>query len=147
MPTPLGPGTITIGDAPGDSFAAEVTGASISHSYDTVERKATLADTAKPPPRPIPGADTVKLDMLADLGESGSYAFAFAHDLEVLPFQYVPHAATGAKWAGTVRVMKPSEIGASEWGADLESSVELTCPTPLTFTPATTAPAAADLDA
>jgi hypothetical protein len=138
----FGPGTITFGTAPGVSFAAEVTGGAITHSYDETERKATLADTARPAARKIPAGDTLKFDLVNDLTADGYYAYAYTNHLQDVAVEYVPSTASGAKWAGTVTVLKPDEIGATEWGSDLESSVELPFTAPVAFTPAgATAPA------
>lgn len=136
--TAFGPGTLRFGGGTAHAFEAEVTAASITHSYDEVERKATLADTAKPPARKVPGPDTLKFSLVNDLTDSGYYAYAYAHDRQAVTVEYVPNTTAGAKWDGTVTILLPDEIGAGEWGEDLESSVELPFTAPVNFTAAAT---------
>lgn len=135
MPT-FGPGTVTLGDTP-NNFECEVTGGSVTHSYEETESKTRLCDTAPRPAALSAGNDTLKLSLVNDLTASGMYAYLHAHDLETVPVTFTPNTAAGASWAGTVRLALPAEIGADEWGADLESEVEFTAAGRLTFTPAT----------
>lgn len=116
------------------SFETEVTGGSVTHGYDEIERKATLADTAKPVPKKVAAGDTVKVNLLNDLSATGYYAFAQTNELKEGTVVYTPNTAAGASWTGTVTVLLPEEVGADEWGAELESSVEFPVTGRLAFT-------------
>ena len=138
---PWGPGTLIFGDpATGDHFEQEVTGASITHSYEELEVKPTLADVAKPAPRPIRAGDTLKFNMVNDLTPTGYYNYAMTNDLLVRTVAFVPNLTSAAAWNGSVTIKLPDEIGADEWGADIESAAELPFVDPVTFTPAAATP-------
>lgn len=138
----FGPGTVTFGTAPGQSFECEVTGGKVTHAYEEVEQRTRLCDTAARNPRKVRASDGLSLDLVNDLTAAGLYAYIHANDLADVPVEFVPNTADGAKWAGTVTLLLPAEIGAGEWGEELASTVELPAVGTLTFTPAT-APAAA----
>ena len=136
----FGAGTVTFGTGTPKEINFEVTGGSITHAYDDVERKATLADTVKPSARKVPAGDTLKLELVNDLSTAGYYSYAFANELTEITVDYTPNTADGATWDGTVVILKPDEIGASEWGADIESSLELPFVGPVNFTESTVIP-------
>jgi hypothetical protein len=138
--TRLGPGTVTIGTAPLD-FSCEMLGGAIRHEYeDGDEPRTTLCGTV------IPGnatrTDGITLQLVNDLTATGLYAYLLAHDLEEAELVYTPNTVDGAKWAGTVQLRLPDELGADEFGGTIESEVSWTSTGLFTFTPAG-APAAA----
>jgi hypothetical protein len=134
---PFGPGTCKFTIAAAEyPVETEVTGGSVKHSYSEVERKAVLADTVKPSPRLLRDADALSLELLNDLSADGLYALIQAHDLETAQVTFTPNTPGAASWAGTVTLRLPDEIGASEWGEDITSTIELPAAGTFTFTPA-----------
>ncbi len=139
--TPFGPGTITIGTA-GDEldFSCEVTGGAVTHEYDVKERKPKLCGTPVSDARTR--ADGIKFDVENDLGGTGLYAWLQGLGENPAPatLTYTPNTLGGAKWAGDVVPLLPSEIGATEYGDPIASSVEWPAVGTLTFTPGGVAP-------
>ena len=135
----FGPGTITltIATTPG-SYEFEVTGGSIQHAYEETEKKARLGDASKPAPLRSRGNDALRLAVANDLGAAGLYNICVTNDLDVATMVYTPNTASGAKWEGDVTLALPEEIGASEWGAEIESEFTFASANGnFTFTPAT----------
>lgn len=128
--TKLGPGKITIGTAPFD-FSCEVRGGAVTHDYDTEDPETMLCGDV------VSGkatrTDGLTFQLYNDLTDTGLYAYLIAHDLESVDFEYTPNTdttnaggdtITPAKWSGTVRLTLPDEVGADEYGANIESEVE-----------------------
>jgi len=140
---PFGPGTVTFtwpGGGAAEHYECEVTGGAVTHSYEDVDQATRLCDTVKRPPRKVRAGDGIKLSLATSLDADGLYARLQEHDLETVEIEFVPNTAAGAGWAGTVVAQLPSEVSASEWGADLDAEIELSSSGTFTFTPTTTAP-------
>ena len=139
----LGPGTLSITVPAGGTAAAfecEVSGGSITHSYEEVDSPTRLCDTAKRKPNKVRGPDGVRMAVANDLSAAGLYALCQANDLAVADLEYIPNTDDGASWAGEIELSLPAEIGADEWGADIESEFEWSSIGPLTFTASTATP-------
>lgn len=134
---PFGPGTVVITIASTQhSVEAEVSGGAVLHSYSESDRKAVLADVSKPSARILRDADSIRLDLVNDLTADGLYALIQANDLAVAEVTYTPNSAAAASWDGSVTLRLPDEVGASEWGDDIASTVTLPAVGTFTFTPA-----------
>lgn len=132
---PFGPGTLTLGD-PGTDFSCEVSGGRVTHSYEEIGSARTmLCGTVRPAARAR--NDGLAFDVENDLGGSGLYQFLMDNDMSEIAFAYTPNNAAGAKWDGTIVATLPSEIGATEFGSPVVSSVEWAGVGAFTFTPAT----------
>ena len=59
------------------------------------------------------------------------------NDLTTVVFAYTPNTANGAKWAGSVQLTLPAEIGAGAFGEPIVSSVEWVGVGKFTFTQST----------
>lgn len=132
---PFGPGVLLLGD-PGTDFACEVSGGRVTHTYEEIGTARTMmCGTVRPAARQR--TDGLAFDVENDLGGSGLYQYLLDNDMQEVPFQYTPNNDAGAKWAGTIVVTLPGEIGATEYGSPLVSSVEWVGVGAFTFTPAT----------
>jgi hypothetical protein len=140
----FGPGSITLTIAGGtaEPFEFEVTGGSIQHAYEETEKKARLGDTAKPAPIRTRGSDALRLSCANDLSATGLYSVCQDNDLAVATMSFIPNTVSGASWSGDVTLALPEEIGASEWGAEIESEFTFQSASTdnFTFTPAVAAP-------
>jgi hypothetical protein len=133
--TPFGPGTITLGATPLD-FSCEVLGGKVTHTYEEVgESRTMMCGTERPASRKR--LDGLGFDVENDLTAAGLYQYLLTGDLTTVAFAYTPNTAKGAKWAGSVQLTLPGEIGASEYGAPIVSSVEWEGVGAFTFTAAT----------
>ena len=137
--TPYGPGTLTytIGE-PGSpvSFAQETKGGGIEHEYTEVGEDTTYLDGTEDPASEL-RADHFTADCDFDLGPTGFYAFLFENDLATAAVEFSPHTATGAKWAGDVRVKLPDGVKGEKFGAKMSGTVKHSFVGPCTFTPGT----------
>lgn len=135
--TILGPGTVSVkvGTGTAHQFEAECRSASITHSYEDIGEAVTYLD-GHTHGGSKSRTDGFKAALDNDLGASGLYSFLHTHDLADATLEYTPNSADQAKWAGTVTLTLPSEIGADEFGAPLASEVEWSAVGKLVFTPA-----------
>jgi hypothetical protein len=132
---PFGPGTITLGTTPLD-FSCEVSGGHVTHEYtDAGEARTMLCGTAKPSSKTR--ADGLAFNLENDLTDTGLYQYLLTNDLTDVAFAYTPNTADGAKWAGTVQLTLPGDIGSDEFGAPLVSSVTWAGVGAFDFTPST----------
>jgi hypothetical protein len=119
---PLGPGTLTLGTAPKD-FSGECLGASVKHTYtDVGDNRIMLDGTARAASKVR--VDGFKCKVENDLTANGLYQFLQTNDLTDQAITYTPNTAGAAKWAGTVKVQLPDEIGADEFGKPIISEPE-----------------------
>lgn len=133
--TPLGDGTVTVGETPLD-FSCEVVGAKITHEYEEItEERTRLCGTVIPAQEQR--GDGFTADLENDLTAAGLYSYLQTNDLQAVPFNFVPNTASGASWDGTVVLKLPSDVGADEYGEPIVSSVEWQAVGTFTFTPGT----------
>lgn len=141
MPTvvsvPFGDGTVTIGVGP-LAFECEVLGGKITHAYEDVGESRTMMCGTKRKAKKV-RTDGTAFNLENDLSSAGLYAYCILNDLTEQPIEYVPNVANGAKWAGTVEVTLPSEIGADKHGSPIISSVTWAFIDHVIFTPAAAA--------
>lgn len=141
--TPLGPGLVTVGEAPLD-FSCEVVGASITHEYEEEnERRVRLCGSAVEASESRTDGFTATVEN--DLMAGALYDYLQGNDLQVVPFVFQPNTeagATPAKWEGTVVARLPGSIGADEYGSPIASDMEWKAagsPATFTWTPASEA--------
>jgi 3',5'-cyclic AMP phosphodiesterase CpdA len=135
---PLGPGTVSVkvGAGTAKQFEAECKSAAITHEYEDVGEAVTFLD-GHTHGGSRTRTDGFKASLDNDLSSAGLYKFLVDNDLAEAALEYTPNSTAGAKWAGTVTLTLPSELGADEFGAVLASEVEWTGVGTFTFTPAT----------
>jgi hypothetical protein len=132
----FGPGTMTLGATP-QAFDCEVLGGKVTHAYEDVgEARTMLCGTVRPSSKAR--TDGLAFELENDLSATGLYKYLLTNDLTNVVFAYTPNTARGAKWAGTVQLTLPAEIGADEYGAPIVSSVEWAGVGAFTFTPSST---------
>jgi hypothetical protein len=121
--TKFGPGTViyTVDAAPVD-FSIEVKGGGIKHAYNDVGEAITYLDGTTDPAG-AQRVDSVSLICDFDFGAAGYYAFLEAHDLEDVQIEFTPSSASGASWAGTVRLRLPESASAESFGAKIGGTV------------------------
>lgn len=137
--TTFGPGTITVGTAPGTDFSGEVLGGKVTHSYEDIgEARTMLSGETRPASRKR--TDGLTFNLENDLTAAGLYKYLIDQDLSEASFVYTPNTAGAAAWAGTVVLTLPADIGADEFGAPIVSAVEWAGVGAFTFTPETVTP-------
>ena len=121
--TKLGPGTVTVGE---EDFAAEVTGATITHEYEETQESITMLSGDV-----LPASETrndgFAADCMNNMTAAGLYAYCQDNDMQVVDFAFVPNTtagATPASWTGKVVIKLPEEIGTDTFGNPLASSIE-----------------------
>jgi len=136
---------MTLGATP-QSFDCEVLGGKVTHAYEDVgEARTMLCGDSRPASKSR--TDGLAFDLENDLASSGLYAYLTQHDLEEVPFEFVPNTPNGAEWTGTVQLTLPAEIGAGAFGEPIVSSVEWAGVGAFTFTAATVMAASEDEEA
>lgn len=135
-PVYLGPGTLELGTVPGNDFAGEVLGASVTHDYEDVGDSRTMLD-GTPRSASKQRKDGLSISVENDLTAAGLYAYLETNDLTEVPFTFTPNTAAGATWAGTVVATLPADVGADEYGTPIVSEATLEGVGTFTFTPAT----------
>ena len=137
--TVLGDGTLTLGTGTPSDFSGEVLGAKVTHEYEDIGEARTMLDgTVRPASQRR--VDGLTASVENDLTAAGLYAYLETNDLKEVAMAFTPNTADGAKWAGTVVVTLPGEVGSDEYGAPIASEIELKGVGKFTFTPTTEDP-------
>lgn len=131
---PLGPGTLTLGTGTPKDFSCEILGGKVTHDYSEVGSSRTMMCGDVRPASEV-RSDGLAFDVENDLSAAGLYAYLMANDLTTVTFDYTPNTAAGHKWAGSIVLKLPSEIGADEFGQPIVSSVEWQGVGAFTYTP------------
>lgn len=135
--TILGPGTLTLGEAPKD-VSSQVRGCMISPSKSQEDSIPVLSGEE------VAGAVTYQYalsgTLLQDLGQAdGVVEFTWANAGKPVPFAFTPNSDAGASFTGIV-VVDPVAVGGEEATGVLESEFEFACVGPPTPSWATAAP-------
>jgi hypothetical protein len=134
-------GTLTLG-TPGADYACQVTNIRINSTYDDDgDAVETLCGDELAPGRKVGGralAGTFIQDWTAAAG-TGLTEYLWEHDLEEVPFSYLPNAA-GPTITGTVRLEVPGE----SYGGDVNTRITSDFEWGMTSKPAFTPPVAGD---
>lgn len=108
----LGPGTLTLGDAPGDEFNMQLSNARVSPTENVDQGDdLNLLDGST-----LQGEDNVTYDYVLqgtavqDLNDTGFSAYTWDNAGVEVPFTFVPVTARVAQVEGTCRI-SPVEIG------------------------------------
>jgi hypothetical protein len=124
--TPLGPGTLTIGETgtPVDASCL-INNAKITVSKDQADSTTKLCgDVAA-------GATTYTFALTGNVDQdlataTGLHALSWGSAGTALPFTFTPNTDVGATATGTLTI-DPLEFGGDEMGADMTSDFEWTC--------------------
>jgi hypothetical protein len=137
--TPFGPGTVTlkIGSATASDFSGEVLGGAVGHAYSDSGEARTMMNGDVRSAAQKRDNDSITLSVENDLTASGLYKYLQDNDLAEATLEYTPNTVGAAKWAGTVVLSLPEEIGSDEFGSPIVSEVTWQATGKLTFTAAT----------
>jgi hypothetical protein len=123
----FGPGTLTLGTAPGTDYSCQVQSLGVNVDKDEGDPITVLCGDE------VPGSVAYSYSLagtlLQDLNTDGIVAFSWENAGVAVPFTYVPATAeTALSVAGTVTV-DPMSIGTSdgEFGDVLTSDIEWAC--------------------
>lgn len=141
--TPLGPGTLTLGETPVD-YSGEFLGGQITHEYtDVGETRQMLNGDQRAAAQTR--ADGFTGDVENDLTGAGLYAYLVANDGDDVAFEFTPNTSaespsgaaitTPGSWNGTVKLRLPDAVGADEYGAPVAGSVTWAAVGELNFVP------------
>lgn len=123
----FGPGTLTLGTAPGTDFSCQVQSLGVNVDKDEGDAITVLCgDTV---PGSVEYTYTLAGTLLQDLITGGIVEYSWDNAGEAVPFDYAPASALAAhKVVGTV-VVDPMSIGTSdgEFGDVLTSDIEWAC--------------------
>jgi hypothetical protein len=118
-------GTLTLGPTPGElDMSCQITNVRVSSAYsDDGNAVTTLCGDTVPAPRKLDGhklEGTIVQDFDYDETSGGVIAYLWAHDLEVVAYEYVPNdTATCPSLAGTLMI----EIPAETFGGDVNARI------------------------
>jgi hypothetical protein len=136
-------GTLTLGTAPGTDFSCQVTNIRVNSSYDDDgDAVETLCGDEIAAGRKV-GGRSLAGSFIQDWTDSlGLTAYLWEHDLEDVPFEYVPNVE-GPTITGTVRLEVPAESYGGDVNTRNTSDFEWTMTSKPTFTPPVVADEAA----
>jgi hypothetical protein len=136
-------GTLTLGTAPGTDFSCQVTNIRVNSSYDDDgDAVETLCGDELAPGRKVGGRSLAGTFIQDWTASAGLTAYLWEHDLEDVPFEYVPNVA-GPTITGTVRL----EVPAESYGGDVNTRITSDFEWGMTSKPTFTPPVAADTEA
>jgi hypothetical protein len=102
-------------------MSCQITNARISSAYsDDGNPVTTLCGDTKPAPRKLDGhklEGTIVQDFNVDEAEGGVIAYMWAHDLEVVAYEFVPNDTGAPTITGTLQI----EIAAETYGGDVNA--------------------------
>jgi hypothetical protein len=118
-------GTLKLGPTPGElDMSCQITNVRVSSAYsDDGNGVTTLCGDTKPAPRKLDGhklEGTIVQDFDIDETSGGVISYLWAHDLEVVAYEYVPNdTATCPTLSGNLMI----EIPAETFGGDVNARV------------------------
>jgi len=128
-------GTLTLGTAPGTDFSCQVTNIRVNSSYDDDgDAVETLCGDELAPGRKVGGRSLAGTFIQDWTDAAGLTAYLWEHDLEDVPFEYVPNL-TGPTITGTVRLEVPAESYGGDVNTRITSDFEWGMTSKPTFTP------------
>lgn len=108
--TPLGPGTITVGETGSEvDFSCQITGAVVAWDVNADDDVPTLCGDVVPGDRTY--TSTLSGTLYQDLADAaGIVAFSWANRGLTVPFTFTPHTDTGTSVAGMLTI-DPLDVG------------------------------------
>jgi hypothetical protein len=139
----LNNGTLTLtAGTPGTpvDFSCQITNARITSAYsDDGDTVTVLCGDTKPPPRKLDGhklEGTLVQDFNLDETSGGVIAFLWAHDLEVVQYEFMPNASGAPTITGSVQIEIPGETYGGDVNKRVTSDFVWNMQETPTFTPA-----------
>jgi hypothetical protein len=134
-------GTLILGDvaAGGADASCQITNVRITSAYsDDGDTVTTLCGDTKPPPRKLDGhklEGTLVQDFNLDETSGGIIAYIWAHDLEVVPYEFLPNTLGAPTITGTVMLEIPTETYGGDVNKRITSDFVWSMQEKPTFTP------------
>jgi hypothetical protein len=138
-------GTLTLGPVDGAlDMSCQLTNVRITSAYsDDGSTVTTLCGDTKPAPRKLDGhklEGTFVQDFDVDDPATGVIAYVWAHDLEVVAYEFVPNDQGAPTITGTLQVEIPADTYGGDVNARITSDFVWNLQEKPTFTPATPPP-------
>ena len=129
--TPTGTG------ATATDFSCQITNCRITSAYsDDGDTVTTLCGETKPAPRKLDG-HKMEGTLIQDFGATDSVVeFCWAHDLEIVGYEYVPNDTNAPTITGTLQVEIPADTYGGDVGARITSDFVWNLQEKPTFAPA-----------